>query len=288
MLPLDIPTATPLPHHLTQRGFLGPRTLAIFIVMLGLLVIPLWWNKRNKDAAKVAPQVAQRPATTSAKQAASPNAQAPAVASTASPTNSASPDRLGLSLGHGKFTTASDVTRLLHSSCTGEPRADNGACDAIAGDSSCRTALPILCILKDGSAAQASGLTIVEAKPATTTASVSGTTTAASTTATASATAAMTAEAEVAEQLLQANQLLQASWVGGTLGATAPVAGFVIGSLANGNARCVKELGTGWRMAEIHDAASGKGLVGKRGQGLVNTDTRHWVHAKDQKANCWD
>jgi hypothetical protein len=251
-------------HHSTQRGFIGPRTLAIFLVMLGLLVIPLWWNKRNKDAAK-APRIEQRPTPAVAKQAASPN--------------TASPDRLGLSFGHGKFTTASDFTRLLHSSCTGEPLADSGSCDGMAGDSSCRTALPILCILKDGSTAQASGLTFVEAKPSATP-TVSTTTT---------ATANSPASNPPAEDpMLLADQLLQASWVGGTLGATAPVAGFVIGSLANANARCVQELGAGWRMAEIHDAASGKGLVGKRGQGLVNTDARHWVHANDQKANCWD
>jgi hypothetical protein len=275
---MGAPIITPPPPLRTQNGFIGPRTLAIFLVMLGLLVIPLWWNKRNKDTAKATPKIEQRLSPSNVKPTAPLNANAIA--------NTASPDRLGLSLGHGKFTTASDASRLLHSSCTGEPRADNGSCDAVAGDSSCRTALPILCILKDGSTAQASGLTIAEAKP-TATATVPTTTASGSTTATATANA--TANSPPAEDpVLLASQLLQASWAGGTLGATAPVAGFVIGSLTNANARCVQELGSGWRMAEIHDAASGKGLVGKRGQGLVNTDARHWVHANDQKANCWD
>ena len=72
------------------------------------------------------------------------------------------------------------------------------------------------------------------------------------------------------------------------MGATTPVAGFVVQSLAAANARCVADLGSGWRMATLGDAASGKGLVGKRGQGLTKSDTRLWVYSDGKKANCWD
>ena len=56
--------------------------------------------------------------------------------------------------------------------------------------------------------------------------------------------------------------------------------------------RSSAELGAGWRMAELHDASGGWGLVGKRGPGWPgaqsSAQTRHWVHVNDQKANCWD
>lgn len=67
---------------------------------------------------------------------------------------------------------------------------------------------------------------------------------------------------------------------------TAPVAGFVIGSIDGANARCERELGTGWRMAEHHDGG-GFSLVAKRGSPL-DTSVRHWVHINNQPGNCWD
>lgn len=77
-------------------------------------------------------------------------------------------------------------------------------------------------------------------------------------------------------------------WAGGTLGATQPVMGAVIESEAMGTARCEKELGAGWRMAALTvGSSSGWALQGQRGPGLAG-HTRYWVHAADQKANCWD
>jgi hypothetical protein len=83
-------------------------------------------------------------------------------------------------------------------------------------------------------------------------------------------------------------------WSAGSVASTAPVAGFVIGSLALANARCEQELGTGWRMAEFHDAEAstagqqaGWGFVAKRSTRL-ETRLRHWVHINDQPGNCWN
>ncbi len=267
-----------------QRGVSLPRTIAIMIVLVCLLTIPLWWNKSSNDKPKINNKAGQ--------------IQAPGGASDRAATGpqSASPDRLGLSFGHGKFTNPSDVTRLLHSSCDGEPKdagnANSGLCNISTGDTSCRTALPILCIMKDGSTAQASGLVPVEIKPVATlgtsgsaTTATAGTSTVTNTSTSAtSASASLSAEADKETP----DQALQAAWSSGVLGATAPVAGFVLSSEAAANARCAAELGSGWRMADITDAASGKALVGKRGQGLVNSDIRHWVHAKNQKAHCWN
>lgn len=67
---------------------------------------------------------------------------------------------------------------------------------------------------------------------------------------------------------------------------TEPVAGFILDSLAATNARCEKELGTGWRMANFHDGGW-EGVSAKKGIRLY-TSQRHWVNIDDQKGNCWD
>ncbi len=79
-------------------------------------------------------------------------------------------------------------------------------------------------------------------------------------------------------------------WASGRIASTAPVAGFVIGSLAGANARCEKELGVGWRMASFHDgsgARAGWGFTAQRGAQL-DPRYRHWVYVSDQPGNCWN
>lgn len=274
----------------SQLGLFSPRTLTIVVVLFGLMAIPIWWSKRSKAPAtagvKITPPVGKSTAT--------PTPAAPSADSAV-----ASPDRLGLSLGHGKFTHPSDVARFLYAACDGEPKdsgsgsASGGMCNAQVGDASCRAALPILCIQKDSSTAQAAGLTITPAatRPATTSTNSVTTTVAGSptesTTASVTDTAVAAAQAAAAEKEA-AEQQLQASWAGGQLGATAPVAGFVLPSVAAANARCEAELGSGWRMASMGDASSGKGLVGKRGPGFGKFESRLWVHSEGKKAHCWD
>lgn len=242
-----------------QAGFLSQRTWGILAVLVALMLIPYWMAKKTNDKAGAKPSAVQGKSPSAAKpqatQILADSADRPA---TALATGSPSPDRLGLSLGHGDLQ---GKPGLMVSACAGAPldmaNPDKNQCNPVQGDSSCRTALPILCILKDGSAAESAGL--VNAL-----------------------------KAEGSEKTAEIGLNLYTGWVSGTLAATAPVAGFVIGSLAQANARCATELGTGWRMAEFHDAGGGWGLVGKRGQGLTSQQTRHWVHINNQKANCWD
>ena len=76
-------------------------------------------------------------------------------------------------------------------------------------------------------------------------------------------------------------------WSGATFSATQPVMGAILESEAIANARCEKELGTGWRMAEFHEGKGGLGLMGLRGTALGQA-TRYWVHVNDQPGNCWN
>ncbi len=254
-----------------QRGFLKPRDFAVLAVLAALLTVPLWWKKDKPKASRSAAQASASAAasnpvvtttvaaaitpTTSTVTATVPDPAAAASAPSAAPNAPASapaaplafnPGRFALTLGHTPVPSKPD---LMYSSCNGEPKdmgnPSSSQCNPQQGDMSCRTALPVLCILKDGSTAESAGLTAESAG-------------------------------------------LAANWVGGSLGATTPVAGFVLGSRPEADARCAKELGTGWRMAEFGDASGAGNLIGKRGLGLTNTNTRHWVAINDQKSNCWD
>jgi hypothetical protein len=72
----------------------------------------------------------------------------------------------------------------------------------------------------------------------------------------------------------------------GMLAATKPTMGYLLDSEADASARCVKEFGASWRMAEFHDGG-GWSLKGQKGSGLI-TDARYWVYINDQPANCWN
>jgi hypothetical protein len=238
-----------------QSGFLSQRTWGIVAVLCALLAVPFWWAK------KVNQKTAQEVAVANGKTGGSrlPPGETAADADSGSAVSSmgpaASPDRFGLSFGH--LSPAGVPAGVMVSACSGEPSAtgnpDKGQCNPYQGDASCRTALPVLCVLKDGSTAESAGL-VNEPKA----------------------------------DGVAVGFDFYSGWAGGSLGATAPVAGFVLGSLAQANARCTAELGPGWRMATFHDGAGGWGLVGKSSPSLTSQATRHWVHIGDQKANCWD
>jgi hypothetical protein len=51
------------------------------------------------------------------------------------------------------------------------------------------------------------------------------------------------------------------------------------------SARCVKEFGASWRMAEFHDGGVWS-LKGQKSSGLI-INARYWVHINDE-ANCWN
>lgn len=78
-------------------------------------------------------------------------------------------------------------------------------------------------------------------------------------------------------------------WTGGLLASTQPVMGAVLTSVQAASARCERELGPGWRMAEFHDGQGGWGLQGLRAAGAaLGGNTRYWVHINDQPGNCWN
>jgi hypothetical protein len=249
---------------LNQFGLISPRTASILAVLVLMLVVPLWWSKSKKDGTK-----ANAAAQTQPTDKPQPTAQAGMANTPATTAAAINPDRFGLSFGHLSLPNAPSLTvDIVHSVCNGTPldmaNPDKGQCNPIQGDSSCRTALPVLCVLQDGSTAESVGLADLIVQRAQDTKPDGG------------------------SPSYSASVNTSAGWVGGTLGATAPVAGFVLGSLAAANARCTKELGTGWRMAELHDGKGTSNLLGKRGPGLANQQTRHWVYANDQKSNYWD
>jgi hypothetical protein len=81
-------------------------------------------------------------------------------------------------------------------------------------------------------------------------------------------------------------------WSGGIVGTTAPVAPAappISSSLTNANKRCADEFGAGWRVAEFHDGAQGKGGWDFLAYGnMGDTKTRFWVHINDQpKGTCF-
>jgi hypothetical protein len=229
----------------TQRGFLSPRSIFIVVVLLAMLIIPLWWLSDS--------------ATRASKQEATEKALATStVSAVVTPVEVNNPDAFGMTWGAmpGDKLPASAIWMGCHGQPRegiSQPHADS--CNPYKGDASCRLALPILCIQKDGSSFDSSFPGITQTAPT-----------------------------------LTDNGIVTDGWGAGSVGSTEPVAGFVIGSLALANARCEKELGSGWRMAEFHDGLGGQGgwgFVAKRGARL-DTRLRHWVHINDQPGNCWN
>ncbi|MBS7808717.1 hypothetical protein [Variovorax sp. PCZ-1] len=205
-----------------QFGFLTPRSIAVVVILLAMLLIPLWWlsEKSEQTHAELAKEkaIAQGPANISTPQIA-----------TAAVNN---PEAFGLTWGMQADDKLPPDAVMM--GCHGQPRdtitqPHAESCNPYAGDSSCRLALPVLCFQQTGSN---------EGMPA------------------------------------------------GSLASTQPVAGFVIGSVAQANARCEKELGAGWRMAEHHDGG-GWSLTAKRSAQL-DPGLRHWVHINNQPGNCWN
>ena len=71
--------------------------------------------------------------------------------------------------------------------------------------------------------------------------------------------------------------------------ATAPaVAGFLLKSQADADARCAEALGAGWRMARFHDGGGWELRGGRSVGALADTRLRSWVAIGDQRASCWD
>ncbi|MFZ5551207.1 MAG: flagellar hook-length control protein [Pseudomonadota bacterium] len=150
------------------------------------------------------------------------------------------------------------------------------SCMPTTGDTSCSTALPVLCIKLDGSA-----------RP----------------------------NYRVQRTAGSMPDEFYRGWAGGHIATTAPVAGTALTSAAVADGFCATSFGSGWRMAEFHDgrfmpgmdrdshygtaqhwhstspwsnAGSESGGWAFWAYGNVRDDTRLWVHINDQPANCWN
>jgi hypothetical protein len=227
-----------------QRGYLSPRSIAILVILIIVLIVPLWWLR---DGAQ------KRSAELAAEKAISQGTRGQMTPTVATITTLEVNDPNAFGMTWGLVTHDKLPASAAWMSCHGEPKegisqAHEGSCNPYKGDASCRLALPVLCIKKDGSAADA---------------------------------------AILAEMNKSA---IQDGWAAGSVASTAPVAGFVLGSLEGANARCEKELGAGWRMASFHDGSGGRSGWGFTAQRSSQLDTRlrHWVNIGDQPGNCWN
>ena len=158
--------------------------------------------------------------------------------------------------------------------CSGKPRVDGSsdgqACDPYQGDTSCSTALPILCL-------KAANLP----RPNY---AVAG--------------------KEHAMPVEYYN-----GWTGGQIGITQPVRGDQLTSVETANELCKAALGEGFRMAEHHDGKYVTGMNEKNyygktwpdesrllpggwhwyAYGTIHSGTRFWVYINDQQqGNCWN
>lgn len=123
---------TPPPH--AQRGeFTIARIVLLCLILMLMLVVPAWWSKDRNNKAD-AREAAERALS------AGPAPSAPAAA-----VHVNDPDRFGLTFGW----VAAPTPDQLHASCHGEPREvgnpHRNSCNPYAGDTSCRTELPLLC-----------------------------------------------------------------------------------------------------------------------------------------------
>jgi hypothetical protein len=197
------------------------RIVALSLVLLAMLAVPLMlWKQRDRenDRREAAERAKADAAAAAASAVASPAQAAPAHVN--------DPDRFGLTFGW-----AAAAADRLHASCHGEPKGlsnpHRDSCNPYAGDTSCRTELPLLCSRPAG-----------------------------------------------AEPLALA---------------TAPgVAGFLLASRADADARCAQALGSGWRLASFHDGGGWEVQAERVGGVPADTERRAWVAIDDQRGNCWD
>jgi hypothetical protein len=125
-----------------QRGQINlPRLFTVIAIFVAILAVPLYFLKGRAKARDTAAAIEQ--AQVAPPAGASPAAQAPA----AEPAREAAadPNRFGLSFGWMPDPSGDRI----HVSCHGEPRGvgqpHRDSCNPYRGDTSCRTALPLLC-----------------------------------------------------------------------------------------------------------------------------------------------
>jgi hypothetical protein len=192
------------------------RIILLCFIFALMLIVPLllWKDKGNKLKSQEAVERAKNmpPPTTVV--------EPPALINNL--------DRFALTFGW----VAPPAPERLHASCHGEPRGvanpHRDSCNPYAGDTSCRTELPVLC-----------------ARPQ------------------------------------QGGEPIALATIPG-------LAGFLLASREDADARCATAHGAGWRMASFHDGG-GWEMQGAKLIGVPADQTRRvWVAVNDQHANCWD
>lgn len=158
----------------------------------------------------------------------------------------------------GSYDNPATGNGIVFVGCHGKPRTEAGSCDAYAGDTACATRLPLLCLRVDGRP-RPPGLITGKGY-------------------------AMPPD-------------FYAGWAQGEVKAGKPVAGTQLRSQADADAMCAAQFGTGWRLAEFHDAvregSGGNGAPASHGgwnfyaAGRLDASTRFWVANNDTAANCW-
>lgn len=165
--------------------------------------------------------------------------------------------------------------------CSGTPASPvaGGSCDAYVGETSCRIALPLLCVKVDNSP-----------RPNYAVSALNGT--------------------------MMPSAYYQ-GWLGGHMAVTEPVFGTNLRTATTGDDLCKNEFGEGWRMAEFHDGKWINGMAKNVYYGDVanwkspspwpgaavqsggwafyaygnlprTPTTRFWVKVNDQPSNCWN
>lgn len=132
------------------RGEVPVRLIVFGLVGIALLVVPLWWLKRERRAQVARIDTAERAAT-------------PAPPPLPQPAAMPDPDRLGLTFGWSAAATPQGLT----ASCRGLPGTQldgpvHGDCKPTLGDTSCRRVLPVLCLREAAGAGLPSLATVGE------------------------------------------------------------------------------------------------------------------------------
>ena len=218
-------------------AFLMARWVLLMLILVAMLVIPIWLKRNSDDKLK---------ALTKAEAAVNAKGESITTAAADVAVAPIQADRpIGFGLTFAAVSPASPQPDVIQMSCHGLPaptdKPNKDTCNPYQGDTSCRAALPVLCLNPNAVAAPDA-----------------------------------------------ANGDSPAGWTSATLGSTAPVMGAILQSRSVADARCEKELGKGWRMADFH-AGGGWSFSGRPGQGMLSSSfARYWVAIDDQPANCWD
>ncbi len=182
--------------------------------------------------------------------------------------NPSSGGEKGMTWGVASHDSDLDISKV-HCYGTSTQEGDADHCNPYQGDTSCSTALPVLCVKVDGTPRPPYGIPVCGSSCAM-------------------------------------NDEFYNGWIEGSAELTAPVQGNAFATLDDVNAYCEAQLGPDYRVAEHHDGrwvygmdennfygstwplTTSSGGWGFYAPGQLADDSRFWVHINGQNANCWD